>query len=124
MKVEAYRNLHNGCYSIRALEGPEKGKVIEHVKSLVISEPEFIVQPAGRDKVRREHKKNVHAFVRGYLGSKTWEDFWRSHIDFTWGTATYNPYTDDQWQGDGKPLDKARIAVLDFNGEHSHVAYF
>ena len=64
-RVEVYRNLHNDKLSVRY-----KGKVVGHVDSIWLRDAKFAVQPAGRDRVRREKKKNVHAFVRGkYINS-------------------------------------------------------
>ena len=64
MRVEAYYNLHKNVFSIRHM-----GRVIQHTKMAVIKDAEYIVRPAGRAKVLREGKKNVHAFVRGeWLG--------------------------------------------------------
>jgi len=60
MNVEIYFNLHKRVFSVR-----HKGRVIEHVKSAIVRRPKFVVQAAGRAKVLREKKKNVHAFVRG-----------------------------------------------------------
>ena len=62
-RVEVYRNLHNGTHSIR-----RNGKVVKHLQhhqSIFLKDVKFAVQPAGREKVRREGRKNVHAFVRG-----------------------------------------------------------
>jgi hypothetical protein len=61
MRVEAYWNLHKpGMYSIR-----RKGKVISHVPFLTMKDVQWVVQPAGNARVKREGKKNVHAFARG-----------------------------------------------------------
>ena len=62
-RVEIYRNLNNGTHSIR-----RNGKVVKHLEhhqSIFLKDVKFVVQPAGREKVRREGRKNVHAFVRG-----------------------------------------------------------
>ena len=62
-RVEIYRNLNNGTHSIR-----RNGKVVKHLQhhqSIFLKDVKFAVQPAGREKVRREGRKNVHAFVRG-----------------------------------------------------------
>ena len=67
MRVEVYRNLHKGCFSVRALNGEDKGRVIDHVQSIMLKDATFVVQPAGRDRVLREQRKNVHAFVRGTI---------------------------------------------------------
>jgi hypothetical protein len=66
-RVEVYRNLHKNCYSVRALNGENKGRVIDHVQSIILKDATFVVQPAGRDRVLQEKRKNVHAFVRGTI---------------------------------------------------------
>ena len=65
MRVQVYWNLHKDCWSVVALEGDRKGRVVTHADKVLLRGATFAVQPAGRDKVRREGKKNVHAFVRG-----------------------------------------------------------
>ena len=64
-RVEVYRNLNFGCFSVRALGGKHKGLVIDHVIQITLENAEFVVQPAGNRRVRDEKRKNVHAFVRG-----------------------------------------------------------
>ena len=60
MRVEVYWNIRKKCYSVR-----HKGKVIAHVPYVVLKDVRWVVQPAGRRRVLRERKKNVHAFARG-----------------------------------------------------------
>ncbi len=67
MRVECYFNLHKHVFSVRALEGPDKGKVILHASNVLLKDVSFVVQKAGREKVLRTGQKNVHAFVRGTL---------------------------------------------------------
>lgn len=69
MKVDVYRNLHNGMYSIKARTGKHRGRVIAHAKQVWLDDVEFVVSEAGRSRVLREKKKYVHAFVRGTLSS-------------------------------------------------------
>ena len=69
MKVDVYRNLHNGMYSIKSREGKFKGLVVAHAKQVWLDNVEFVVSDAGRARVLREKKKYVHAFVRGTLSS-------------------------------------------------------
>jgi hypothetical protein len=59
-RIEAYYNLHKRCLSYR-----ESGGKVNHASVVIISDATFSVQPAGREKVRREKRKNVHAYVRG-----------------------------------------------------------
>ena len=60
MKIEVYWNLHKEMFSVR-----HKGKVIAHVACINVKDAKFVVQKAGRERVLREKKKNVHAFIRG-----------------------------------------------------------
>lgn len=60
MRHEAYFNLHKQCLSIR----PMGGKV-SHANAVVFQDAQFVVSKAGRERVLREKRKNVHAFVRG-----------------------------------------------------------
>ena len=67
IRVEVYWNLHKRLFSVRALEGENKGRVIDHAYGVRLSDATFVSQPAGRERVRREGVKNVHAFVRGHM---------------------------------------------------------
>ena len=67
MKVAVYWNLHKHIFSIQSRETSDYGKVIAHKNSVVVAQPKFVVRQAGREKVMKENKKNVHAFVVGTL---------------------------------------------------------
>ena len=66
-----YRNLHQNCWSVKALSGPHKGRVVLHAAEVMVAEPEFRVNEAGRQKVLREKRKNVHAGVVGRIYQAT-----------------------------------------------------
>ena len=90
-RVEIYRNLNNGTHSIR-----RNGKVVKHLthwQSIFLKDVKFAVQPAGREKVRREGRKNVHAFVRGTVimpsSMNCTTDEFKKKMPFC---VTYNPY--------------------------------
>jgi len=94
-KVFAYRNLHRQCWSVKALEGPLKGRVIYHANEITLFECTFKVSQAGRQRVLREQKKNVHAGVQGYISDNfTFADP-ESHGCDT--PVTYNPYKYDSF---------------------------
>lgn len=65
MRVEIYRNLHNGKLSIRDAKTKH---VIGHAARVYLHQAEFKVSQAGRKRVLREKRKNVHAVVNGVLG--------------------------------------------------------
>jgi hypothetical protein len=105
MRVEVYRNLHNGMWSVRDCK---TGLVVDHVNEITISNPTFVVQPAGRRKVIEQQRKNVHAFVRG-------ECVIDSAVDsFTPVEVTYNPYKYDSFvsKQDETPIGRASVATL------------
>ncbi len=62
MRVYVYFNLHRKCFSIKALEGAMKGRVIAHRDNVLLFHTTFKVSQAGRERVIREKRKNVHAF--------------------------------------------------------------
>lgn len=66
MKVRAYFNFHKKMYSIQ--KRTDKGwRVIDHVPYLTLENVSFHVSQKGRERVLREKRKNVHAYVRGDL---------------------------------------------------------
>lgn len=90
MRVEVYWNFHRKCYSVRALEGPYKGRVTQHRRNIQITDATFVVRPGGRAKTLRERRKNVHAFVRGTLVEGE-----RIAMEGVSVGVGYNPY---QWE--------------------------
>ena len=67
MRVFVYFNLHKKLWSVRALEGENKGRVIQHAARLCLADCTFKVSEAGRQRVLREKRKMVHAGVVGTL---------------------------------------------------------
>ena len=67
MKVFVYYNLHKKCFSVKALEGENKGRVIQHRNSVDLANVTFKVSEKGRQRVLKEKRKNVHAGVVGQL---------------------------------------------------------
>ena len=67
MKCFVYFNLHRKCWSIKAMEGPSKGRVIGHAKYVDMASVTWKVSEAGRQRVLREKRKNVHAGAVGEI---------------------------------------------------------
>jgi hypothetical protein len=61
-KVMVYYNLHKHTFSVRY-----EGKVVMHADFVKLGDVEFRVRQGGKEKVRDEKSKNVHAFVIGTL---------------------------------------------------------
>jgi ribosomal protein S17E len=106
-KVMVYRNLHNKCWSVKAFNGVNTGKVLFHADMVVLSDAKFSVNKRGRQRVVDEQCKNVHAGVVGYLSHANVINvrYELEHIGFTHDckpvqgdfryAVTYNPYKHD-----------------------------
>ena len=86
MRVFVYYNLHRHVWSIKALEGPQKGLVIGHSPTVLLQNAAGKVSQAGRARVLRERRKNVHAGIVGTLVHTEAEGY------FPGLEVTYNPY--------------------------------
>lgn len=62
VKAKVYWNFHRKCFSVQV-----RGRVVAHCTSLALLHAHFQVSAAGRARVLREGRKNVHAFIIGYL---------------------------------------------------------
>ena len=112
-KIEVYRNLHKKCWSVR-----QAGLVKFHCHRVNLKQCSFVVQPAGHAKVIREKKKNVHAFVRGYLCN----DERQTITSFCWDDIYYNPYKADTFTTfEHEPVHTADFVDLDMNDERTPV---
>lgn len=116
MLVDVYRNLHKKIWSIR---DRKTGRVVDHKEYVYVLDAKFIVQPAGRQKVLQEGRKNVHAFVRGTLA--TYQEVLDKPDKFYLITdylVRYNPYKADHffYENPENRIDKADLVELDSEG--------
>ena len=86
-RVQVYYNLHKKCLSIR-----HKGKVIEHAREVTLTDAKFHVSEKGRQRVLKEKRKNVHAYVSGKLKESFWFLQSPKYIWTAKQRVTYNPY--------------------------------
>lgn len=107
MKVFVYYNLHRKVWSIKALEGDMKGRVVAHRSEVVLEDPRPKVSQAGRQRVLRDKQKNVHA---GLLG--VWHD--REILLMEGDPITYNPYKYETfvYADDLTPFTGASLALM------------
>ena len=93
-RVRAYYNLHRKCFSVQDYK---TGLVIEHTNKLCFTNAMFVVRKSGNERVKKEGRKNVHAFVNGIRNDK-WND--TNHFKVRERIANffrvnYNPHTMD-----------------------------
>jgi hypothetical protein len=110
-KYYIYWNLHKKCFSAKY-----RGKVIKHFHNAIVAVPEFRVSAAGRERVRRERKKTVHAYIVSNYVNVQCPNFSASQNA---RTAKYNPYVNESFvDNEGNALYNAHEARLSiFNGK-------
>lgn len=103
-KVRVFYNLHLNTYSVQTFEAKAPGKakrwVVRYYANYVkLDNASFLVSPRGRDLVRKECQKNVHAFVHGTVVDL---EPYPTPVDIDIDTSNraeivYNPYSTDTW---------------------------
>jgi hypothetical protein len=85
-KSFVYYNLHKSCWSVQV-----RGKIQRHATTLGLRDVQFRVREAGRQRVIKEKRKNVHAFCVGeqVTGLRT---FLAILGDLRPVEVSYNPY--------------------------------
>jgi hypothetical protein len=111
-KYRIYWNLHKKVWS---LQDRTTGRVRNHVTAFTLYDAKFVVRKAGQAKVRREGKKNVHAFAVGTGGLRD-----GVATCLSGRPVTYNPYKHDTFvfADTGEPVtDVHVISVFTRNGK-------
>jgi hypothetical protein len=85
VKVSVHFNLHNKLWSITALEGEMRGRVIEHATSVYLVDCVAKVSEMQRQRVIANRCRSVHAKIVGTLAQAP------DSLD-GYETFSYNPY--------------------------------
>lgn len=83
--VKVYKNLHNGLLSVM-----QAGLVVAHVETITLRSVNFVVNASGRQRVLAEQKKNVHAFVTGFVDAVNVPT--GGETVYLYRKVSYNPY--------------------------------
>ena len=114
--VKVYRNLKHGRNALPLYSVIHKGRVIARVPRVLLSNARFVVRESGRQRVLREQRKNVHAFVVGYLVDELGAfGIDASGPDFGM-RVTYNPYRSGHFETIHGPVKTARAVLLNERG--------
>lgn len=110
-KYYIYWNLHKKCFSVKY-----QGKVIRHLNNFFASDVQFKVSELGRQRVIKEKRKSVHAYiVADRIDPLTPDE--RLSVVLDGFDVTYNPYkhtafVDTKWE---IAVNKARWVILKTN---------
>jgi len=106
VKVYVYFNLHKKCFSVKSLSGITKGLVTVHTNAVTLTDVTFKVSEAGRQRVLKEQRKNVHAGVVGYL-----QGFEKVSTK-GYKQAYYNPYKTHTFMAGDSEVQQADAVIL------------
>ena len=98
MRVSVYKNLHNNLFSVKTKN------VIGHTDYLILTNCEFRVQEKGRQRVIKEQRKNVHAYIKGDVVS--------GNIKGDYDEISYNPYKNASFMVRGEPIYTAKLVLF------------
>lgn len=85
-RVRVYFNLHKKVFSVLH-KTPKGWRLWRHLEDICLHNVVFRISESGRQRVIKEKKKNVHAYIEGNLhGNATFEANGDSH------SISYNPY--------------------------------
>lgn len=107
-----YRNLRNKCWSIQAKVNG-RWKVVKRAKQLAGQDCFFKISEAGRQRVIRDGRKNVHAWIecREVMISSVFG------VD-SWPRICYDPYNDETFKCNGRPIQQASLVYFGQDGAY------
>jgi hypothetical protein len=134
IRVRVYFNLHKKVWSVQDYQKSRGWRIIAHAEEIYLKNVTFNVSVAGRLRVLREKRKNVHAFAIGdvvyMLGAfrpdgTSLDEFGTggpfpntSHVlDGVpcWSPVRYNPYEGPTFTMDGNSVHEIPQAIFTSN---------
>lgn len=109
-RVRVYRNLNAGKTE-KVFSILHNGLVHAHGHSFILTDCNFIVKEAGRQRVIHEQRKNVHAYIEGILDES-------QPMMLLLNEIGYNPYKQGSFmlKTENKPISKCKYVFFDKNG--------
>lgn len=115
-RVFVYWNLQRGLWSVKDITpGSETyGRVIVRMPEILLENAEGKVSEAGRQRVLREKRKNVHAGIVGSWPAGLLRHNLAQHVEDIGDRITYNPYKYARFVHvvDESPFEGSHYALL------------
>jgi hypothetical protein len=117
--VHVYKNLHKSCWSVR-----QSGIVVLHTNYICLRDCQLRVGVKGRERVLREKRKNVHAYVCGFFCNP--KETYAGKLPFAWDVVEYNPYKYKSFviKSTGEPCKVAKYVDLMIDDDSPVMAQF
>lgn len=106
LTTRIYRNLQTGTMSIQQ-KVDKSWLVVGHLTNAAIEYPKFHISQAGKARVIRDKRKNVHAWAEGRLVGISADS---SNLQEVY----YCPYNTDQflWKNTREPIESTSLLVV------------
>lgn len=106
MKVRVYFNLRKKMISVQAKVNGS-WKVVNHINELYLKDSVFKVSEAGRQRVIKNRRKNVHAFIYGEIVESL-----PNPMTLTFNSVYYNPYKVSKFQIKNQDIERADYVYI------------
>lgn len=103
--IRVYRNLHTGLWSVK------QGVVRFHTKCIFLKDVTFPINEKVRQRVIANKRKEVHAFVMGFLTEAGDASLFNSYCKDK-EEVTYNPYKNDTFVCKDGKVKSAKLCCL------------
>lgn len=103
--LEVYRNLNSGLLSVS-----QDGLIVFYTDEIQLKDVKLVVRESGRKRVLIEKRKNVHAFLKGYINE--------TDVSFSPNnTLYYNPYKTEKFVNEqNESIKEVEFVKVDSNG--------
>lgn len=104
--VRVYFNLHKKMISVQSKVNGQ-WKVSKHVEDILLKNVKFKVSEAGRQRVIKNKRKNVHAYIYGEVIKSL-----PNPMNLIFNSVNYNPYKLERFQVQNEYVDRADFVMI------------
>lgn len=120
VEAEVYRNLGSHTKMLWSIR--QNGLVVGHANNVMLRDASFIVRKGGQKRVRETRKKNVHAFIRGYLAESGMGVSYKDDVNLAM-RVKYDPYNYDSFVTIPRETKIISAWCVKFNNKNVTFAY-
>lgn len=104
--IRVYFNFHKKMISVQSKVNG-RWKVIKHVDDILLKNVKFKVSEAGRQRVIKNKRKNVHAYIYGEVIKGL-----PNPMNLIFNCVNYNPYKLERFQCQNQYIDRADFVMI------------
>lgn len=104
--VRVYFNFHKKMISVQSKVNG-RWKVVKHVEDILLKNVKFKVSEAGRQRVIKNKRKNVHAYIHGEVINTL-----PHPMTLVFNSVHYNPYKLERFQCQNQYVDRSDFVMI------------